>query len=238
MVEIGVQTAASVQMWRDFFPNAQIIGVDIDEECRAFEGDRIKIVIGDQTDLLFLKSLARDNFGRIDVLVDDGAHTTEAIFRAFAMLYPALSPHGVYAIEDFLYGPGWILDPITKLISAVNHWPDGFSKRRWPILHDLGPKSSWLARNTIGIEFYRYILFVKRGLNPGDNPHLQHDAVFYANLNKRMRGVLQAVERLKERGEKVTKQRLTQELGPGYRYCIADFLAGIREYGPDTRFDG
>ena len=35
-----------------------------------------------------------------------------------------------------------------------------------------------MARNTIGIEFYRYILFVKRGRNPGDNPHLQSKAAF------------------------------------------------------------
>src|SRR3954462_6194741 len=41
MVEIGVQTDSSVRMWRDYFPNAEIIGIDIDPECQRFESDRI-----------------------------------------------------------------------------------------------------------------------------------------------------------------------------------------------------
>ena len=38
-----------------------------------------------------------------------------------------------------------------------------------------------------------------------------------------------AAEQLEGRGEKVTKQRLTEELGPAFRFSIADFLSGIRE---------
>ena len=95
MVEIGVQSDASVRMWQDYFPNAQIIGIDIDPECKRFENDRIKIIIGDQTDRAFLEAFARENFGTIDIVVDDGLHTADAILTSFTALYPALSTHGI-----------------------------------------------------------------------------------------------------------------------------------------------
>lgn len=35
-----------------------------------------------------------------------------------------------------------------------------------------GPEATWADRNIIGVAFYRWIVFVMRGHNPGDNPYL------------------------------------------------------------------
>jgi hypothetical protein len=236
MVEIGPQTDRSVKMWKEYFPNAQIIGIDIDKRCLSFREDRLDIVIGDQTDPAFLSSFARSHFGNIDLIVDDGLHTREAVFRSFVYLYPAMSNHGVYAIEDILYGQEWVMPLVARLTAAINFWPPGFSRRRWSILDDLGPSSSWLARNTIGIEFYRYILFVKRGRNPRDNPFLTDHDVFYRNLSARLEEVLRIAARLESLGLEPTPERLTHELGGGYRHAIRDYVNGIRVYGPETTF--
>src|SRR5580704_15856429 len=50
LLEMGVKEGASLLMWHDYFPRAQIIGLDIEESCRQFEQARIKIVIGSQAD--------------------------------------------------------------------------------------------------------------------------------------------------------------------------------------------
>lgn len=100
MVEIGVLGGGSLQMWRTYFgPQSRIIGLDIDPECRQHTGDGIEIFIGDQADRAVLEALA-DEVGRIDIVVDDGGHEREQQITSFEVLFPRLSPTGVYACED------------------------------------------------------------------------------------------------------------------------------------------
>ena len=99
MIEIGVASGASIKMWSDYFPKAQIVGVDIDESCKKFETDRIKIRIGDQTDKKFLENLIEE-FPNPLIIIDDGGHTmTQQIF-SFEVLFPFLAEGGTYVIED------------------------------------------------------------------------------------------------------------------------------------------
>ena len=44
MLEIGVQTGASIKMWADYFPNARLVGIDIDPRCAQFATNRIQII--------------------------------------------------------------------------------------------------------------------------------------------------------------------------------------------------
>jgi hypothetical protein len=228
MVEIGVQSNASVEMWRDYFPNAEIIGIDIDPECKRFERDRIKIVIGDQTDRAFLETFARENFGTIDIIVDDGLHTPNAILTSFSSLYPALSTHGIYAIEDLIehdYVPRLVAD----ITAAINYWPDHAGKF-WPVLDDLGPESTWFARHTTGVEFYRFILFVKRGLNPRDNPYILDKASYLAGYNSNIAKIADVEQRLIAQGKPVNEETLIDVVGFQDRHYVHDYLAGIRRY--------
>ena len=70
ILEIGVQTDRSVKMWEDYFPNAEIYGLDIDPKCKQYEKNRVKIVIGDQNNINDLSKLPND----FDVIIDDGSH--------------------------------------------------------------------------------------------------------------------------------------------------------------------
>jgi hypothetical protein len=99
-VEIGVQGGGSIAMWRDYFgPGVKIVGVDISEDCRAFEGPNTHILIGDQEDREFLAQLAAFA-GPIDALLDDGGHTMQQQIATFEVLFPQIKPHGVYVCED------------------------------------------------------------------------------------------------------------------------------------------
>jgi hypothetical protein len=233
MVEIGVQTDASVKMWRDYFPNAEIIGIDIDQECRQFEGDRIKIVIGDQTDRNFLAAFARDNFGTLDIVVDDGLHTPEAILTSFAALYPALSTHGIYAVEDLL-GHDYVPQLVAEITAAINYWPAAYEHKFWPALDDLGPDSTWFAQHTTGVEFYRFILFIKRGLNPRDNPYILDKEKYIAGYNSNIAKVATVEQRLIAEGKAVNENTLTEAVGFQERHYVSEHLAGIKRYELDV----
>jgi hypothetical protein len=53
------------------------------------------------------------------------------------------------------------------------YWPKGFRPEDWPRLDHFPRGASWADENAIGVAFYRWIVFVMRGNNPGDNPHLK-----------------------------------------------------------------
>ena len=100
ILEIGVWGGGSLQMWKDYFgDNCKIIGVDIMEECKNYEEDRIKIYIGSQEDREFLKKIKCEN-KHIDIIIDDGGHTMNQQITTFEELYPHLSEGGIYLCED------------------------------------------------------------------------------------------------------------------------------------------
>jgi hypothetical protein len=98
-VEIGILNGSSLKMWRDYFPNATIYGIDIDPRCSSYESDRIKVFIGDQNDDIFLEKI-KNEIGEIDILLDDGSHITSHQIKTFNYLYPSIKKGGFFAIED------------------------------------------------------------------------------------------------------------------------------------------
>jgi hypothetical protein len=98
-VEIGIKNGASLSMWEEYFPNAIIYGIDIDPKCKVYEKGRIKCIIGDQNDEIFLKKIKKD-IGEYDILLDDGSHITSHQIKTFNFLYENCNENGFYIIED------------------------------------------------------------------------------------------------------------------------------------------
>jgi hypothetical protein len=99
-VEIGVRDGASLRMWKEYFPNATIYGIDIDPRCKESAEDRIEIIIGDQNDENFLKSLSEKFGNTIDILLDDGSHITSHQIKTYLYLYHCVKQKGLFIIED------------------------------------------------------------------------------------------------------------------------------------------
>jgi hypothetical protein len=97
-IEIGVFRGASARTWERFFTGANIIGVDIDPECRRCATERVKIEIGSQNDPEFLHRLVTTYPPQ--VIIDDGSHQSYDVIFTFERLFPALLPGGIYVIED------------------------------------------------------------------------------------------------------------------------------------------
>jgi len=90
---------ASLRMWRDYFPNAQIFGADIDLDV-MFSEDRIETVVLDQTDVSAVFDVFSKFGHKFDIIIDDGLHTLEAASAFFSVAFQYLEPNGVYVIED------------------------------------------------------------------------------------------------------------------------------------------
>lgn len=91
---------ASLRAWRDYFPNATVIGADIDERV-LFQEQRIRTYFVDQTDSQSVRQLwAEVGQVHFDLMIDDGLHTFEAGITLFEGSWDNLARGGVYAIED------------------------------------------------------------------------------------------------------------------------------------------
>ncbi len=98
---------ASLRMWKEYFPRAQIWGLDVFDKSGVTE-DRISIVQGSQTDEALLLRLVEEQ-GPFDVIIDDASHIPALTNRSFEILFPTLASDGIYVIEDLAtsYWPLW-----------------------------------------------------------------------------------------------------------------------------------
>jgi hypothetical protein len=116
LLEIGILGGASLLLWRDYFPQATIAGVDIylPEDWQA--ADRIHLFKGSQGDTQFLSNVANEIAPEgFDIIIDDASHFGSLTKTAFWHLFENhVKPGGLYVIED--WGTGYWED-----------WPDGKS---------------------------------------------------------------------------------------------------------------
>ncbi len=100
VMEIGIYSGGSLQMWRSYFGSgAQIYGVDIEPVCRSYEDSNTRVFIGDQADPEFWRRVLAE-VGEIDIVIDDGGHQPTQQVRTLEAVLPHLSPGGVYICED------------------------------------------------------------------------------------------------------------------------------------------
>lgn len=133
VVELGVSHGGSLQMWKHYFgPNAKIFGIDINSRCKILEEDQIEIIVGDQEDRQFLKSL-KGAISRIDILIDDGGHKMKQQINTYEELFPFIDDNGVYLCEDLHtsywpeYGGGYkssdsFIEYSKNFIDYINAW--------------------------------------------------------------------------------------------------------------------
>ncbi len=106
------RTGASLYMWRDFFPNAQIYGADILPET-VFRDDRIEVLLCDERNKKDLEALIEKTGSDIDLFIDDGSHAPKHQIFACLTLMPLLKKGVIYIIEDVTH-PGTLKRALSE----------------------------------------------------------------------------------------------------------------------------
>ena len=117
MLELGVWTGESLQMWRDAFTEATVVGVDLNH-VEIDLGPRVHFEQGDQSDPVFLETIRhRHAPAGFELVIDDASHQGELSARSLRHVFSHhLRPGGLYIIED--WGTGY-----------TPTWPDGATFR-------------------------------------------------------------------------------------------------------------
>ncbi len=125
VVEIGTGEGASLFMWHDFFPHADIFGADIDpNRVPPSPGyPRLKILKCDQSSEKDLHNLIDVTGTNVNLFIDDGSHDPEHQVFTCKTVMPLLGKNVVYVIED-------VADPsISDQLSMYDLEITKFSKR-------------------------------------------------------------------------------------------------------------
>lgn len=104
ILEIGVKNGASLRMWRDYFHNSDIYGIDINPGS-MFEDERIHTFIQDQGDEEGLKKFVEEH-GPFDIIIDDGSHNTDHL----DLSYQLFKDYPIFIWEDICVCNFHILD--------------------------------------------------------------------------------------------------------------------------------
>jgi hypothetical protein len=104
VLEIGIWTGGSHLLWRDYFPEATVVGIDI-AHCVALDNQQriVQIIADAYTEKT--SDMFKDNF--FDLIIDDGPHTVESMKLAIQNYLPKLTDTGIMCIED-IAEYGWL----------------------------------------------------------------------------------------------------------------------------------
>jgi hypothetical protein len=163
VLEIGIDSGKSLNMWLESFPNAFIYGMDIDKE---YSGERYTVIKGDQSNQADLNNVINSVKDKnLFFINDDGSHIPEHQLLSFNTLFPTLIEGGVYIIEDVetsywtkngLYGyptqygykhPNSIIEIFKEVADSVNSEFAGKQPNRVQHHHMIG--SITFAKNCI-----------------------------------------------------------------------------------------
>lgn len=118
MLEIGLGctmdygAGASAKIWPQMFPHLAVHFIEINKQCvdkwmPAMRADRVaKVHVGSQDDSRVLGEATADAAstpGGLQIVMDDGSHECRHIEASFRGLFPHLSHHGLYFVEDMMY---------------------------------------------------------------------------------------------------------------------------------------
>jgi hypothetical protein len=100
-IEIGIWNGNSLRMWADYFPNAQLIGADIEFSRIKSPMPRCSLRYADQSKKEDLEIAFYDVAkGSVDLIVEDGMHTSRCQQSCFGFMFDYVKPGGRYIIED------------------------------------------------------------------------------------------------------------------------------------------
>ncbi len=96
ILELGVQRGGSLVAWKEYFPNANVYGIDIsDSRLEKYKVNNVTFILGD---LRLVINQVEDKM--FDIIIDDSDHFDGTIAWIIQNYWKLLKKDGVMVIED------------------------------------------------------------------------------------------------------------------------------------------
>ena len=147
LLEIGIQNGGSLEIWTQFFTNAEkFIGCDINSDCAklSYSDSRVSVIVGDANKDA-TEAAIQTICPKFDIVIDDGSHTSGDIVKSFAKYWPHIIDSGIFVAEDLhcsywksfeggLYDPYSSIAFFKRLADVISHEHWGVEKTRIDVL--------------------------------------------------------------------------------------------------------
>ena len=185
VLEIGVYSGGSLGMWKEYFgPGCTIYGVDIEEVCKAYEDDSVRIFVGDQADRDFWARF-KGEVPHLDVVIDDGGHAFDQQEVTLEETLPSLRPGGVYICED-VHGEGnrfgAYVSGLAQNLHAVDRGPEKTVAERPSASHVWG--RSPLQRSVHSVHVYPFVTVIEKAAAGNEFVAEKHGTEWQPYLDK------------------------------------------------------
>lgn len=171
-LEIGICRGGSVQLWENYFKNAELHFIDLNLDLLSYSAKRAKYHLLDQSNIEQLHDFVNKTGGQFDVILDDGGHTMVQQLTSFKVLFPHLKSGGLYIIEDLhtsywptfgggLKQPQTTVEFIKSLVDDVNFIGErmGRASRRQD-LTSVQNELTLYRDQILGIHFYTSVCVI------------------------------------------------------------------------------
>lgn len=134
VLEVGIYEGGSLTMWRDYFPKAKVVGLDVTDRLSPdFDKTRMEIIF----DNAYTKEMI-SSFGdrRFDVMVDDGPHSFDSQKYFVEHYSQLLSNNGILVVED-IPNYDWIPQFAQAVPEELKPYAYAVDRRNAPNRHSI-----------------------------------------------------------------------------------------------------
>ena len=146
LLEIGIQTGRSLGIWKEYFPNGTIVGVDVNLRPGPHKFLTKRNIIGYEGNAAEEETINQiiNDYPKFDIIIDDGSHLSWQQKKSFELLFPYIKNGGIYIVED-LFTSYWdehvqdqqpFIDFCKDIINNINYpayrisgWKEKSNKR-------------------------------------------------------------------------------------------------------------
>jgi hypothetical protein len=103
ILEVGVRGGASMFLWQNLFPDASVIGCDLEDVGTEFGPKSEYVTLQNSTFIkgnAYSEEISSSMGVSLDLAIDDGSHFLEDQLKFVELYLPKLSNKGVLVIED------------------------------------------------------------------------------------------------------------------------------------------
>ncbi len=158
--EIGILNGVSHLMWREYFPVAEIFGIDIRDYSEKSKGSGVHTFVADQSSREDLSAFIDTFGGNFDVILDDGGHAMDHQQVSLGYLFQHVKPGGMFIIEDIhtslpYFYPDTAFHVSRNETNTTLFMLERFWRRSEIVSEFMTPEEvGYLEKNIEGVELY------------------------------------------------------------------------------------
>ena len=107
-----------------------------------------------------------DEISPVDIVIDDGSHMVEHVLTSFNVIFPRMSPNGIYAVEDtrtsYLNRYGGDSENLNNPTSTLGFFKSLVDNLNYQFIENDQIGNSFFQNDLSSLHFYKELVIIKK----------------------------------------------------------------------------